>query len=208
MIQFPTKPQVLVVDDTPEIIEALIKLLKDEYRVKIALNGEKALDIASSSSSLDLILLDIMMPGMDGYEVCRTLKADQNTKEIPVLFLTAKAEIKDIVKGFELGAVDYITKPFNRKELLSRVRTHLEHQYLYKQVRDMKVALEESDEVKSKIILLLTNKIIPYTMEVMQATMRFKEVLSGDDLKKCVEINGDGKKVMNLLRRVEALLKS
>jgi len=145
---------------------------------------------------------------MDGYDVCSKLKENPDTKEIPVLFLTAKTEIKDMVKGFELGAVDYITKPVNPEELLARVRTHLEHQYLYQQVSNMKATLEESDNVKSQIILMLTDKIIPYTMEVMQATMRFKKALSGDDFKECVEIHENGTKIMNLLRRVDALLKS
>lgn len=208
MIVFPTKPIVLVVDDAPENVDILNGLLKNQYRVKVALDGEKALAIASLKDAPDLILLDIMMPGMDGYEVCGKLKGDPDTKEIPVLFLTAKMETEDIVKGFQLGAVDFITKPFNPDELLARVRTHLEHQYLYKQVSHMRAALEESDNVKSQIILTLTHKIIPYTMEVLQATMRFKKVLSGGDLTHCVEIIADGKQVMNLLRRVEALLKS
>ncbi|MCH8837441.1 MAG: response regulator [Candidatus Marinimicrobia bacterium] len=208
MIVFTTKPIVLVVDDAPENIDVLNGLLKDQYQIKVALDGKKALAIASSQNAPDLILLDIMMPGMDGFEVCRQLKGDPDTKGIPVLFLSAKVETEDMVKGFQLGAVDYVTKPFNTEELLARVRTHLEHQYLYKQVSNMKTALEESDNVKSQIILTLTNKIIPYAMEVLQANMRFKKILTGSDLQQCVEIITDGKQVMNLLRRVEALLKS
>lgn len=208
MIVFTTKPIVLVVDDAPENIDVLNGLLKDQYQIKVALDGKKALAIASSQNAPDLILLDIMMPGMDGFEVCRQLKGDPDTKGIPVLFLSAKVETEDMVKGFQLGAVDYVTKPFNTEELLARVRTHLEHQYLYKQVSNMKTALEESDNVKSQIILTLTNKIIPYAMEVLQANMRLKKILTGSDLQQCVEIITDGKQVMNLLRRVEALLKS
>lgn len=208
MLEFPTKPIVLVVDDTPENIDVVNGLLKDKYQVKVALDGPKALGIASSLKPPDLILLDIMMPEMDGYEVCSKLKEDPATAEIPILFLTAKAEIEDMVKGFELGAVDYVTKPFNPEELLARVQTHLEHQYLFKQVADMKSRLEESDEVKSKLILTLTEKIIPYTMDVLEGTMSFRRALGGDDLKRCTQINDDSKKVMNLLRQVEALLKS
>ena len=208
MIVFTTKPIVLVVDDAPENIDVLNGLLKDQYQIKVALDGKTALAIASSQNAPDLILLDIMMPGMDGFEVCRQLKGDPDTKGIPVLFLSAKVETEDMVKGFQLGAVDYVTKPFNTEELLARVRTHLENQYLYKQVSNMKAALEESDNVKSQIILTLTNKIIPYAMEVLQANMRFKKILTGSDLQQCVGIITDGKQVMNLLRRVEALLKS
>ena len=208
MIVFTTKPIVLVVDDAPENIDVLNGLLKDQYQIKVALDGKKALAIASSQNAPDLILLDIMMPGMDGFEVCRQLKGDPDTKGIPVLFLSAKVETEDMVKGFQLGAVDYVTKPFNTEELLARVQTHLEHQYLYKQVSNMKTALEESDNVKSQIILTLTNKIIPYAMEVLQANMRFKKILTGSDLQQCVGIIAEGKQVMNLLRRVEALLKS
>lgn len=208
MIEFLTKPMVLVVDDAPENVDVLNGLLKDQYQIKVALNGLKALKIASMPIAPDLILLDIMMPGLDGYQVCTKLKSNPDTKGIPVLFLTAKVETEDMVKGFKLGAVDYITKPFNPEELLARVRTHLEHQYLFSQLSDAKAALEESDDVKSQIILMLTDKIIPYTMEVLQGTMGFKKVLSGEELKKCVELNDGGKTILNLLRRVETMLKS
>lgn len=107
------KLTILVVDDTPENIDVLDGLLSDEYKIKIAVNGEKALKIAEASPQPDLILLDIMMPGMDGYEVCEKLKANPTTKNIPVIFLTAKTEVEDETKGFQLGAVDYITKPIS-----------------------------------------------------------------------------------------------
>ncbi len=116
---------VLIVDDAPESIALLNSLLKELYRVRVATNGEKALDIAFSSDPPDLILLDIMMPGMDGYEVCRNLKGESQTADIPIIFLTAKSEVEDEERGFELGAVDYITKPISPPILLARVRTHL-----------------------------------------------------------------------------------
>ena len=102
---------VLVVDDTPDNLSLMSGLLKDLYKVKVANNGEKALQIAASDTPPDLILLDIMMPGMDGYEVCTRLKADEKSRDIPVIFLTAKAEVADETHGLGLGAVDYITKP-------------------------------------------------------------------------------------------------
>ncbi|GAA5184026.1 two-component system response regulator [Niveibacterium umoris] len=116
---------VLVVDDTPDNLTLMSGLLKDVYKVKIANNGEKAIKIAESSAPPDLILLDIMMPGMDGYEVCERLKANPQTRDIPVIFLTAKAEMDDEKRGLDLGAVDYITKPISPPIVLARVHTHL-----------------------------------------------------------------------------------
>lgn len=119
------KSTILVVDDTPDNLTLMSGLLKDNYRVKIANNGERALKIAQSDTPPDLILLDIMMPEMDGYEVCRRLKADSKTRDIPVIFLTAKTEVVDETHGFELGASDYITKPISPPIVLARVETHL-----------------------------------------------------------------------------------
>jgi putative two-component system response regulator len=133
---------ILVVDDTPDNLTLLTSLLKDTYRVKIATNGNKALQIAFSKEPPDLILLDIMMPEMDGYEVCQHLKTDSQTAEIPVIFLTAKSQIEDELKGFEVGAVDYITKPISPPVVLARVRTHLK----LKRITDyLKSKLERED---------------------------------------------------------------
>jgi len=119
------KQTVLVVDDTPENLSLMSVLLKDRYKVKVANSGERALKIAGAETPPDLILLDIMMPEIDGYEVCRRLKADRATREIPVIFLTAKTETADEQRGLELGAVDYITKPVSPPIVLARVKTHL-----------------------------------------------------------------------------------
>jgi putative two-component system response regulator len=120
-----TRPVVLAVDDTPDNLKVMSALLKDLYRVKIANNGEKALAIAHSETPPDLILLDIMMPEMDGYEVCRLLKADRKTREIPIIFLTAMTAREDEEKGLKLGAVDYIAKPISPPIVIARVETHL-----------------------------------------------------------------------------------
>ena len=120
------RPTVLVVDDTPDNLALMSGLLKDDYRVKVANSGERALKIAVSEGAPDLILLDIMMPEMDGYEVCRRLKAYPATRRIPVIFLTAMAEVADETKGLSLGAVDYITKPISPPIVLARVKTHLQ----------------------------------------------------------------------------------
>ncbi len=119
------KPTILVVDDTPENLSMMSFLLKDLYKVKVANQGQKALRIAASEPRPDLILLDIMMPEMDGYEVCRQLRQQPQTRDIPIIFLTAKASVEDEEFGLELGAVDYITKPISPPVVLARVKTHL-----------------------------------------------------------------------------------
>ena len=121
----PEPATILVVDDTPANLSLMTGLLRDDYKVKAAIDGEKALRIAQSSPAPDLILLDIMMPGMDGYEVCRRLKADPATRDIPVIFLTAKSGVEDEKMGLDLGAVDYITKPISPPIVMARVRNHL-----------------------------------------------------------------------------------
>jgi len=117
--------RILIVDDTPANIQTLAALLKDKgYQISVATNGKQALEVLARVQP-DLILLDVMMPEMDGLETCRRLKAAEQWRQIPVIFLTAKTDTADIVQGFELGAVDYVAKPFNAHELLARVNTHL-----------------------------------------------------------------------------------
>ena len=120
-----TDVRILIVDDTPANIQALAAILKSKgYQISAATNGRQALEVLPRMQP-DLILLDVMMPEMDGFETCRRLKEAEEWRQIPVIFLTAKTETADIVQGFELGAVDYVAKPFNAHELLARVNTHL-----------------------------------------------------------------------------------
>ncbi|MDD2915192.1 MAG: two-component system response regulator [Gallionella sp.] len=133
---------ILVVDDTPDNLVLMSSLLKDDYKVKIASSGDKALKIAASDSPPDLILLDIMMPAMDGYEVCQRLKHDPKTMSIPVIFLTAKTEEEDEWKGLELGAVDYITKPVSPHIVMARVKNHLALKAMADFLRDKNDFLE------------------------------------------------------------------
>lgn len=119
------KPIVLVVDDTPENIDILSGVLRNEFKVKAALNGKQALKIASQDPKPSIILLDIMMPEMDGYQVCDALKSDPATQNIPIIFITAKNEEKDEELGLKKGAVDYITKPISPSIVIARVKTHL-----------------------------------------------------------------------------------
>ena len=120
------KQTLLIVEDSPENITVLGALLRQDYTVRVATNGEKALKIIESDNPPDLILLDIMLPGMDGYEVCRQIKDNSRLRNIPVIFITAKTSEEDEVKGFQMGAVDYVTKPFSPVIIKARVRTHME----------------------------------------------------------------------------------
>ena len=119
------KPTILIVDDTPANIALLSDVLKGAYRIKVALDGQKALEIANSAAPPQLILLDIMMPGMDGYEVCKRLKADPVTHPIPIIFISAMSEVEDETRGLDLGGVDYVTKPINAAIVKARVKAQL-----------------------------------------------------------------------------------
>jgi CheY-like chemotaxis protein len=162
------KSTILVVDDTPENIDVLVGILKERYKVKIAQNGKEALKLATKKPP-ELILLDIMMPEMDGYEACQKLKSMEETKDVPIIFLSAKTEMEDIVKGFELGAVDYVTKPFNPTELLARVNTHLTIQQQRVQIEESYTQLEE----KNNFIL----DSIRFASLIQQALLPKKEVI-------------------------------
>ena len=119
------RPCLLLVDDTPANIDVLVGLLKSDHELKVANRGAKALEICAANPGIDLILLDIMMPEMDGYEVAATLRANPATRDIPIIFLTARTETEAVVKGFETGANDYVIKPFRPAELRARVQTQL-----------------------------------------------------------------------------------
>ena len=142
------KSTILAVDDTPDNLLLISGLLKDDYHVKVANGGERAIKIARSDNPPDLILLDIMMPDIDGYEVCRLLKADETTCHIPIIFLTAKTEVEDETHGLEIGAVDYITKPISPPIVLARVKTHLALKRMQDFLRDQNAYLES--EVKKR----------------------------------------------------------
>jgi len=145
------KQKVLIVDDTPENILILMETLKNEYAIVAAKNGEKALQLANADPVPDIILLDIMMPGMDGYEVCERLKANDKTKDIPVIFITAKTEEEDEIKGFNLGAVDYITKPISPPKVQARVRIHLALKNARKMLEMQNEELIEAAKLKEDV---------------------------------------------------------
>jgi diguanylate cyclase (GGDEF)-like protein len=141
----PDSYQVLIVDDTPANIDILKKVLAAEgYGLSIAHSGEVALDIVSRSLP-DLILMDVTMPGLDGFETCQKIKSDPSTRDIPIIFVTANNDTEDIVKGFDVGGVDYITKPYQLKEVLSRIKTHLQNRTLIKRNALLIADLRESN---------------------------------------------------------------
>jgi sigma-B regulation protein RsbU (phosphoserine phosphatase) len=154
---------ILIVDDTPINIGVISGALKDSFATKVATSGEKALAIASGKEKPDLILLDILMPEMDGYEVCRRLKADPDTRDIPVIFLTSQTEAEDETKGFEVGAVDYIHKPFSAAVVKARVRTHLmlreAHAVIAQQLVEINTELEMARQIQLSILPRSTPKI-------------------------------------------------
>ncbi len=151
---------VLVVDDAPDNLTLMAGLLKDQYRVKVAPSGARALQIAEGEDPPDLILLDIMMPGMDGYEVCSRLKASGATRHIPVVFLTAMSADEDQKRGFDLGGVDYLTKPIQPLLMLARVRTHLENKLAADMLRDHNAFLEQEVQRRSRDVVALQEAIV------------------------------------------------
>ena len=164
-------PLILIVDDNPKNLQVLGNYLKNEgYKVEFALDGRSALDWIKQAE-FDLILLDIMMPGMDGFEVCKIIKSDPVKQKIPIIFLTAKVDTESIVNGFDLGAVDYVLKPFNQKELIARVKTQIE----IKKSRDEIARNLKEIEYKNKLITYS----IQYAHTIQAAVL--KASLNGSD---------------------------
>src|SRR5206468_2098255 len=143
----PMNERILVVDDTPANIQTVAAILKGKgYQLSVATNGKQALD-ALTKIRPDLILLEVMMPELDGFETCQRIKSSEAWRDIPVIFLTAKTDTADIVKGFEMGAVDYVGKPFNAHELLARVSTHLTVDQLRRSLALKNVELARAHEL-------------------------------------------------------------
>ncbi len=189
---------ILLVDDTPENIEILVDLL-DGFDLKVAINGKEALETAWEDAAPDLILLDIMMPEMDGYEACRRLRADERTKDVPVIFLTAKTQKDDVYKAFEAGGQDYVTKPFDARELTERVKTQLELKTQREALKDMNHILEEKvrqrtaqldkankelkvlDEAKTNFLMMISHELRTPLNGIVGATYFLDDSLSADN---------------------------
>jgi phosphoserine phosphatase RsbU/P len=155
MTNAPEKRTVLVVDDAPANIQVVHAILKDDYKIRVATSGAKALDLMKVKPFPDLVLLDVMMPDMDGYEVCGIMKATPEAKDIPVIFLTGKTEADDETKGFEMGAVDYIHKPFLAAVVKARVHTHLMLREAREQLSRQLVSINSELEMARKIQLAI-----------------------------------------------------
>ena len=154
-----TGMKILLVDDTPANIDVLRRILGNEgLEISVAMNGETTLTLVGKNRP-DLILLDVMMPGIDGFETCERLKADPDTRNIPIIFVTAKTDLEDVVRGFKVGGVDYITKPFKREEVLSRAKTHL----------SIKRLIQEQE--------LLNNKLQAQNDELIESENQYRIIL-------------------------------
>ncbi len=155
MSNITRNPIILVVDDNPKNLQIIALTLRElNYKLIIADGGQKAIEL-SDRYQVDLILLDVMMPGIDGFEVCRIIKSNSKYAGVPIIFLTALSEKANLVKGFELGAVDYITKPFNKEELISRIKTHLDLKFARDELQCVTNNLAESNAIKDKMFSVI-----------------------------------------------------
>jgi signal transduction histidine kinase len=152
MILDEDKQKILIVDDIPSNIQILAEAMRKDYQIIFATKGEEAIKIAMAEQPPDLILLDIMLPDIDGYKVCRQLKSEKKTKEIPIIFITAKSEETDETKGFEYGGVDYIIKPFSIPIVKARVQTHIELKRKRDMLKEMADRLEQLNQTKNKFL--------------------------------------------------------
>jgi len=172
------KQNVLIVDDTSKNIQLVASILKPlGYGLYFATSGQEALD-AVAKNKIDLILLDVMMPDMDGFETAKKLKSDANTKSIPIIFLTAKTDEESVSAGFEVGGVDYITKPFHNSELIARAKTHLHIADMAKQLQDQANAMQElanTDPLTAMPNRLKFNTIFEHQVDLC---LRYKKELS------------------------------
>lgn len=198
--------KILVVEDTKTLVNLLCQILEeDHYDIKVAFDGQQALEIAPVFKP-DIILLDIMLPVLDGFAVCEKLKASADTKEIPIIFLTGKAQAEDVVKGLNIGAVDYILKPFEETVLLARIHTHLALKKNRDALKEANKQLKELNATKDKFFSIIAHDLrSPFTslMGFSQYLYSSLAKLSQDEIKSyCGHINEASKKAYNLLENL------
>ena len=198
-------PRILIVDDEPSNIQVLIAILQRDYTLTVANSGAKALNMATRYPQPNLILLDIMMPDLTGYEVCRHLKENPLTRSIPVVFVTALSEIGNEAKGFELGAVDYITKPVSPAIVRARVKSHLEMQQLTHQLQaqneSLKAALQMRQDLSHMIVHDLRNPLASILLAC--SLLKIKGVgLNEYHIQKIDQISSEAKAIDSLIDNI------
>ena len=200
---------ILVVDDIPDNIDVLVGILSSNYRVKVAINGELALQLATSEPLPDLILLDIMMPGMDGYEVCRKLKEHELTRETPVIFVTGKAEIADETAGFDAGAVDFIAKPVSPPIVLKRVETQLKLKAARDVLTEKNVLLQKHMELQEQVERITRHDIRNPLSSIFgyASLLRTHEPLTEKGSDYCEKINKSAHRILEIVDNSLSLYK-
>ncbi len=213
-----TKGNILVVDDTPNNLQALTEILLEQgYTARPAPNGRLALRAARATPP-DVVLLDILMPNMDGYEVCTQLKADERTQDIPVIFISALGDVVDKVRGFSVGGVDYVTKPFDAEEVLARVETHIsihkmqqqleeqneQLQQLQQEAQEAKTAAEAANQAKSTFLRNVSHELrTPLTAILGFAQlMAHSQTLLSEDREHLERIRWNGERLLKLVNRL------
>ncbi|MCB1190606.1 MAG: hybrid sensor histidine kinase/response regulator [Leptospiraceae bacterium] len=197
---------VLIVDDIPENLQIVGNILNENnIESYAALNGKQALKIVSEAK-IDLILLDISMPGMDGYEVCKKLKENPKTLNVPIIFLTARSQTEDVIKGFEYGGVDYVVKPFNPIELLQRVNTHLKFKRSQEIIQNQMEQLESLNATKDKFFSIIAHDLKnPFNalISVSELLLNSGETFSLEENKRFIGMIYDSSKhTLNLLQNL------
>ncbi len=195
------KPIVLIVDDTPENLLLMSNVLKEDYRVKVAANGEQALRIARSDEVPALVLLDVMMPGMNGYEVCRRLKRDEPTKSVPVIFVTSKDAVEDEAAGFDAGGVDYIVKPVNPLLLKARVRTHIELKQAREDLERQNDILKENARLREEVESIIRHDMKSPLMVILNLPRILMRNRTGNDeeMRYLKMIEDSGRKMLDMI---------
>jgi len=194
---------VLVVDDVPENLDILVQILKDTYRVRVAANGERALKLATSKEPPDLILLDIMMPGMDGFEVCRQLKTHKQLVDVPVIFISALDQVQDKVNAFTSGGVDYVTKPFQAAEVEARVATHLALRRQKRELQESYEKLRELEDLRDNLVHMIVHDMrSPLTgvvgmLELLQMDLR--EVMDEEQTTDMEEVRTSARTLVDMV---------
>jgi len=198
------KTIVLVVDDAPDNLDIMGYILRGQYKVKSALSGERALQIARKNPQPELILLDVMMPEMDGYDVCRELKADARTAHIPIIFVTAKSDTEDEQKGLDCGAVDYITKPIQPVIVLARVKTHIKLCQVLQDLKEKNAELNQVAQLRDDIDRILMHDLkSPLNLIINNPEILLEESLqlSAEDRRLVAQIKQSGYNMLDMINR-------